>query len=299
MLTDFFETGSGGFVWKNIPPHEIISRIQFHVYAAFDMQVGTEWQGSQFINHYNRIYYVKSGEAELIFKDKAIRMRPGYCYLIPAYQLVSHSCSKDLHFLWTHFQAKIDASVDYFTLYAQALEINGNEHPEFTSSFESLVKIIDEQSISSYLERNRLLLTLLNPFMKEIDKDSKHGANGTHQKLNTNRHKALLPSLSKMNQDVTKTITLKQLAEIAKMSPEHFSRKFKSVFNVSPKRYIMLKRIGLAKQRLLSSHDTIEKIAIDCGFCDIFHFSRTFKQELGMPPSDFKREYRMNALAKE
>ena len=40
MLIDKFETGSGGFVWKNVLPNQLFSQLKLHVYAAFDMVIG-------------------------------------------------------------------------------------------------------------------------------------------------------------------------------------------------------------------------------------------------------------------
>jgi len=284
MQAERFETGSGGFVWKNIQPHELFSRLQLHVYAAFEMMAGKEWRGSQFTNHYNRIYLVKNGQAELVIKDNKIKMKPGFLYLIPPYQLISHSCDDELSFMWTHFQASIDTGLDLFMLYGHTCEIDCSNLPNITKDFSELVEKSSDTSNSSYLERNRLLLNLLHPFMRVFD-------NSPRQKSNL-RHQSLLSSLSVMNRNIAEPPSLKSLAEAANISPEHFSRKFKNAFNVSPKRYMLHKRIAFAKQRLLSEHKSIEEVAEQSGFCDIFHFSRTFKKETGLSPSQFRKTYR-------
>lgn len=53
-------------------------------------------------------------------------MNPGHRYLIPPYQLLSHQCSGDLHFIWTYFQAKLDDAVDLFMFYGEAMMIDGS-----------------------------------------------------------------------------------------------------------------------------------------------------------------------------
>lgn len=283
MQKEQFETGSGGFVWKNIQPDEMLGRLQLHVYAAFEMVVGKAWQSSQFANHYNRIYLVKSGQAELVTKDNKIIMKPGYLYLIPPYQLISHSCEDEMSFIWTHFQASIDTGLDLFMLYGHVCEIDCSALPNIAKDFSELILKTSDSSTSSYLERNRLLLSLLHPFMRLFD-------NSPRQKTNF-RHQRLLPSLSVMNRNIAEPPSLKSLASAANMSPEHFSRKFKSAFNVSPKRYMLHKRIAFAKQRLLVGQESIEDVAEQCGFCDIFHFSSTFKKETGLSPSQFRKTY--------
>jgi transcriptional regulator GlxA family with amidase domain len=169
-------------------------------------------------------------------------------------------------------------------LYGHACEIDCSDLPAIKNDFSELIQKSSDSSASAYLERNRLMLSLLQPFMRIFDKNPR---------LQTSlRHQSLLPSLSIMNREIADPPSLKSLAEAANMSPEHFSRKFKNAFNVSPKRYMLHKRIAFAKQRLLSEHKNIDEVAEQSGFCDIFHFSRTFKKETGLSPSQFRKIYR-------
>ncbi|MGJ8681839.1 AraC family ligand binding domain-containing protein, partial [Paraglaciecola sp.] len=144
MIPDKYETGSGGFVWENLMPDEVFSRTQFHVYAAFDMKIGQEWAGSEFINHYNRLYYIKSGEGVLQFKDKQIQLKAGHIYLIPAYQLESHYCIGDLDFVWVHFQARVDSGLDLFMLYGEALGIKCANESNILQQFLQLVELTQD-----------------------------------------------------------------------------------------------------------------------------------------------------------
>ncbi|MDU0355126.1 AraC family transcriptional regulator [Paraglaciecola aquimarina] len=283
MNPDKYETGSGGFVWENLMPDEVFSHTQFHVYAAFSMQMGEEWAGSEFINHYNRLYYVRSGEGVLQFKDKKITLKAGHMYLIPAYQLVSHYCIGKIDFTWVHFQARIDAGLDLFMLYGEALSLDCNLLPHIENDFLALVELCKSDSPRSTFSRTKLLLSLLDPAMEAFEK--------SNEGLHSFRHQSLLPALTMINENVVNAPDVKEMAEAANFTPEHFSRKFKAAFNISPKRYILQKRIALAKQKLLLANVNVEQIAEQCGFCDIFYFSRVFKQEIGLSPSAFRKEY--------
>ncbi|MCF2947086.1 AraC family transcriptional regulator [Paraglaciecola aquimarina] len=285
MIPDKYETGSGGFVWENLMPDEVFSRTQFHVYAAFDMKIGEEWTGTEFINHYNRLYYIKSGQGVLQFKDKQIRLEAGHVYLIPAYQLESHYCVGELDFIWVHFEARVDSGLDLFMLYGEAMGIKCSDSSKTVENYLKLADLTQNHHTQKSFTRTKILLSLLEPFMLAFEEND----NGLH----SFRHQTLLPALTMINENVVNTPDVKDMAEAANISPEHFSRKFKAAFNISPKRYILHKRIALAKQKLLLANANIDQVAEQCGFCDIYYFSRVFKQEVGKTPSAFRKEYEL------
>ena len=82
-------------------------------------------------------------------------------------------------------------------------------------------------------------------------------------------------------------ISLKQLADMACLSPFHFQREFKKHIGITPHEYLSDCRIREAKKMLLKSGD-IADIAIQLGFFDQSHFSRVFKKSVGVPPGKFR-----------
>ncbi|WP_416221651.1 helix-turn-helix domain-containing protein [Rhodohalobacter sp.] len=40
-----------------------------------------------------------------------------------------------------------------------------------------------------------------------------------------------------------------------------------------------------------TGNKTISQIAFDCGFNNLSHFSRTYKAEYGMSPSEYRRDW--------
>lgn len=85
--------------------------------------------------------------------------------------------------------------------------------------------------------------------------------------------------------------SLSEASEKSFMSEAHFRRLFKKEFGVSPKRYILEKRINYAKSLILSGYFSVTEIADACGYNDPKHFSSEFKKFTGVSPSDFKYNY--------
>ena len=83
------------------------------------------------------------------------------------------------------------------------------------------------------------------------------------------------------------TLTLRDLAAVAHLSPYHFARRFKESTRLSPHRYIIACRIERAKQLLRDDELTLAQVAARTGFWDQGHFTRHFKRLVGVTPGRF------------
>jgi AraC family transcriptional regulator len=82
-------------------------------------------------------------------------------------------------------------------------------------------------------------------------------------------------------------INLETIAREAKLSEYHFIRLFKTVFNTTPYKYIIQKRLKFALE-LLQNHYSISEITLLLGYTDVSAFSNAFKQHFGFSPKYIK-----------
>jgi AraC-like DNA-binding protein len=83
-------------------------------------------------------------------------------------------------------------------------------------------------------------------------------------------------------------IDWKQLSSRCGMSYEGFRKRFTHLAGASPGRYHMTRLIARACPLLRGGH-TNRAVAEALGFCDEYHFSRRFKQIMGLSPTEFRR----------
>ena len=83
------------------------------------------------------------------------------------------------------------------------------------------------------------------------------------------------------------SLTVLYLATLCNMSEVYFRRLFQSVYGVSPKEYLIEKRMAYAKTLLLSGALSVSEVALRCGYGEPCHFSREFLRRVGVPPKDF------------
>ena len=88
---------------------------------------------------------------------------------------------------------------------------------------------------------------------------------------------------------VTDDIPLATLAELARLSPYHFSRSFKRSFDMPPHRYHAHRRIERAKQLLANRELSITAIALEVGFGETTAFSAAFHRLTAQTPIRYRR----------
>ncbi len=92
-----------------------------------------------------------------------------------------------------------------------------------------------------------------------------------------------------IKENLAKDITLDELSSLVQMSRFHFSRSFKETLGVSPIRYINQERVKFAKSVLVTSRTSIGEISQRLGFGTIQNFIKTFRELVGVTPSEFRK----------
>ena len=76
------------------------------------------------------------------------------------------------------------------------------------------------------------------------------------------------------------------------LSYENFRKRFSARTGHPPSRYQLQRRIDLACAAIYRGADNFKELAEELGFCDIYHFSKVFRQHVGEPPSNYRRRVR-------
>lgn len=84
-------------------------------------------------------------------------------------------------------------------------------------------------------------------------------------------------------------LSLDELAAATGTSRSHFARAFKGSFDQTPYAYLMTHRIATAQMAMISGDQPLCEIALDCGFADQAHFSRSFRKVVGSSPNVWRR----------
>lgn len=84
------------------------------------------------------------------------------------------------------------------------------------------------------------------------------------------------------------TVNLESAAENASMSYSYFSRIFKNTFNMSFSKYLTKVKVEKSVDFLTDTSLSITDIAMECGFSNLSHFVKCFREEKGITPNQFR-----------
>jgi YesN/AraC family two-component response regulator len=87
-------------------------------------------------------------------------------------------------------------------------------------------------------------------------------------------------------------LTIDKLAKQFDLHPVYYGSLFQQTTGMTFKQYLTSLRLNYAESMLKSGEYGVSEVALQCGFSDIFYFSRLFKQKKGIPPSELFPEKR-------
>ncbi|MDO9057651.1 MAG: GlxA family transcriptional regulator, partial [Bradyrhizobium sp.] len=100
------------------------------------------------------------------------------------------------------------------------------------------------------------------------------------------------PLLAWAREHLDAPLTVEDMAEQAGMSSRHFARAFIAETGTTPSKAVERLRIEVARQRVQSSSEAIERVAEATGFRDPERMRRAFIRAFGQPPQSLRRAAR-------
>lgn len=94
--------------------------------------------------------------------------------------------------------------------------------------------------------------------------------------------------LDYIESNLSRELTLSELAGIAELSLHHFARMFRRTIGVAPYRYVLERRVERAKVMLRSTRASLLNISLSAGFYSQSHFTSTFGRMVGATPTEFQ-----------
>ncbi|MGL1894491.1 MAG: AraC family transcriptional regulator [Spirochaetaceae bacterium] len=91
-----------------------------------------------------------------------------------------------------------------------------------------------------------------------------------------------------ISHNIYSNLTIDEMSHLCHLSTSSYKRKFKEVFNETPQKYIVNKKIEKAAVLLKNSNLRVSEIAYEIGFDSLSTFNRNFVKTFNISPSNYR-----------
>lgn len=258
---------------KNSFDSKLNSRIHFHPFTEF--------------------YYITNGEGRFSIEDSGVDVKTDDFLIINSN--IGHSI----------YPTNESGVLEYISIGIDSISVNNLENDEENIDntkffhtdlgehkdyiYESFTNILEEFSSSELYAKSManakasvLVIDILRIFSQEIELNH-------DKKVN----KQIDYIKNYIDNNYAEDIKLETLSQMAFMNKFHLISEFKQSYRVTPIEYLILKRIEVTKNLLISTNHSMEEISSIVGFNSQSYFNQVFKKKVGITPSKFRKNHRI------
>ncbi len=250
-----------------------------HVTEAGYTKVGPSWSHLATFFPYYRMYYITKGAAKMFMHDETLELTPDRLYFIPAFSITGAECPREMEHFWMHFNLDI-TTISYLTIYKPALFVEAQplDKELFRLVRENFDASDDGAHAPNTLACQSLAKYLFSRFLPS--------GNVSSESAN------FIPVLEYIDRHLNSNISNTDLCNIMCLNETYFSNVFTKQFGISPKQYILQKRIGSAARMLVETDKTVKEIAFEFGYDNEMYFNRIFHKITGSAPGKYRKNFR-------
>ncbi len=230
------------------------------------------WKSSKEPLSFCSIYYIVSGEDN--FYQSAtdnFEFQPGTLYILP----------QDTEY-WLISSPTTPATVLYFHLNTSEKIKDITIHPVKENSFLYDILMVAKKYV--YVDDNNIMSIMANLILNTV-------LSSPDKLVEDNSKKIFERAKIYIDTHVNEDISVKDVCKFINLDASYFIRKFKNLYGVSPKQYIIDKKMATALV-LLQDKQKISYVSGMLGYASDSYFIKVFKTKFGITPKEYCNLYK-------
>ena len=272
---------------------DISTMINCTMFGRMKQTNGWEYDGIKTLK-VNLFVFMLSGSATFTINNKPHNVSAGDILIIPKNSVYKGRTDDFCEYFFFHFSGepvKVDAPVSIPALnstfsflltepehhYVYFEQITRNK-TAFDKIYSCIINCVEYQSRKTHASRllidvefSKIMLILCESLEKT--------------------HDTIPPIIEKMcayiRKNITKNLTLSEISSECSVSTPYACRIFKKHTNMTIKEYINNTKLLYALELIQCTSMNISEISDYLGYCDVFYFSKLFKNKFGKSPKQF------------
>lgn len=243
----------------------------------------------------HQILYIKEGKIEAAANGEKFEASSGNLIVFGRFEQHSVTVKSDTYKRYTIRLYPQISSNNGFSVFSNMLNRAAAYNNKITVLnrklyFDRLLFELNQEYNSSNSMKEEMLLSLFSQFMislcrllpEEIAKED------------TDESRIVIDIERRFENGFKDDISLDELSKQYHISKSYLCHLFKKVSGHAVMEYLQSCRLAAAKKYLSKTDMPVGRIVESCGFSNDSNFSRTFKKQTGMTPSQFRKKYNDN-----
>lgn len=229
------------------------------------------------------LHYILSGKGIYRVGERTYKLKEGQGFLIEPEEITFYQADErePWTYLWVGF-AGVQAE-----MFLQDIGLNSNQHV-FQSGYGEQLKriVVDMLKNNTFSQTHQYhLQSLLYEFFAVLTRDMQMEAVAEENRDSIYVKKAVVF----IQNNYFRRIGVADIAKHVGVSRSYLYKIFVKNLQTTPSEFLARLRLVRAKELLELTELSVEGVAMSCGYQEALVFSKAFKQEVGMPPSHYRK----------
>lgn len=229
------------------------------------------------------LIYCVNGSGWFFINNKRYEVKANHFFILPENTAHAYGSAQNdpWTIYWVHFTGELSKEYYHYLVghaaFAPKIVFPSDERNQLFDEIIRYASMIN--NIDSVIYANNCLYNYLASFKNTIFTNSHSDKQKT----------SVIDSCIKlMKENLGKNLNLFEIAQLMDISISHLSSLFKEKMHDSPYNYYIFLKIQRACYLLWNTSKNIKTIAAELGYEDPYHFSRVFKNTMGLSPKEFR-----------
>ncbi len=269
----------------------VVSLSNSYIETANDIHIWRHKESANvnMCNHlhtYNELEIILAGKGENIYSNLNIPLKSGSIYIIPPFLSHKINMLTDFEIITVSFNDRIvqyPKVLNKIKAGANYCDFSEKEFSEINQLVEKIEALIYSNDVFAKEMRSALLNTLLIKIVSSTKVYNPYTLdNDLPQKLKN--------AIAYINNNLNRDISLSDVADAVKLTPNHLSSIFKKHLCISYIDYLCEQRLEQSKALISDRELSISKISRMVGFNSPAYFTERFKKRFGISPLKYRNE---------
>ena len=266
----------------------LIDKLDFILlsFGVFSLPKVAKAANNQFLNEYRLCAVVKGKCGILCNNIKYVLSKGDVIIISPLSRYTPETLEDNTDFVCIDFTVKDEKLLLDTLSFNDAVMFNNVLNDRQLSNLYHLNQTLDNKHPGSFVLIKNALESIFVILFKSIQEKPELIK---QKSAPTTREKVFLECVEYIDANVSNQIVISEMARSLRYSENYIYKVFKEVLNISCKSFIIDYKLARALHELKTTKKSINQIALDYGFSNIYYFSNAFKNKYGVSPSSIRK----------